>query len=91
VERPIELHRSFVRNYQKRIARNARLAAQYKARVKLFANGVRGAPLYDHALTESREGQRAFSVTGDVRVIYIETPTAVVFLDIGSHNQVYGK
>jgi mRNA-degrading endonuclease YafQ of YafQ-DinJ toxin-antitoxin module len=67
------------------------LAAQYEGRVKLFASGERGTPINDHALAGTKEGQRAFSITADVRVVYIETPTAIVFLDIGTHNQVYGK
>jgi mRNA-degrading endonuclease YafQ of YafQ-DinJ toxin-antitoxin module len=36
-------------------------------------------------------GLRAFSVSGDVRVIYYETDEAYVFTDVGTHAQVYGE
>ncbi len=33
---------------------------------------------------------RAFSVTGDIRIVYFEiNDESVLFLDIGTHNQVY--
>jgi len=35
------------------------------------------------------KGLRAFSVGGDLRVVYRETEEYYEFLDIGSHNQVY--
>lgn len=51
--------------------------------------GELGYPPHDHALTGKLTGKRAFSVAGDIRVIYVELEDAIVFLDIGSHNQVY--
>lgn len=90
-QRPIDLHRSFVKSYRKRIAKDAKLVGQYKIRVALFVQGVRDAPLNDHALTGKLIGKRAFSITSDIRVVYVETETTIVFVDIGTHNQVYGK
>ena len=37
------------------------------------------------------DGKRAFSITADIRVIYIETDDAIIFVDFGSHAQVYGN
>jgi len=48
-----------------------------------------GYPLHDHALTGKLAGKRAFSIAGDIRVIYVEFDDFIVFLDIGTHNQVY--
>lgn len=90
MQRPLELHRSFIKSYRKRVANNTKLAAQYKARVEMFLDGIRETPLNDHPLVGTKAGQRAFSITSDVRVVYIETETAIIFLDIGTHNQVYG-
>ena len=50
---------------------------------------VRDYPLDDHALIGSMKGLRAFSIGGDVRVVYREADEYYEFLDIGSHNQVY--
>jgi mRNA-degrading endonuclease YafQ of YafQ-DinJ toxin-antitoxin module len=86
----IEYHRLFLKHYQQRIAKDARLLRHYEARVTLFEAGERNAPLNDHALAGTKAGQRAFWVSGDIRVIYIELPDRYLFIDIGSHNQVYG-
>lgn len=51
--------------------------------------GKLGYPLHDHALTGKLAGKRAFSMAGDIRIIYIELEDSIVFLDIGTHNQVY--
>jgi len=46
--------------------------------------------LKDHPLTGKKQGLRAFSITGDVRIVYhFVSDDFVEFLDIGSHNQVY--
>lgn len=55
----------------------------------MFIAGQRSAPMNDHVLTGSLQGRRAFSISGDVRVIYIELEDKIIFLDIGTHNQVY--
>jgi addiction module RelE/StbE family toxin len=55
----------------------------------MFCDGVRREPLNDHPLTGKLKGLRAFSVGGDVRVVYQEAENYYLFLDIGSHNQVY--
>ena len=51
--------------------------------------GERGRPIYDHALTDKLAGKRAFSITGEIRAIYVELDDCIVLLDIGTHNQVY--
>jgi addiction module RelE/StbE family toxin len=80
-----------VRSYRKRTAKDAKLIAHYEARIALFVKGIRGVPLNDHALTGKLTGYRAFSITSDIRVVYVETAKAFVFMDIGTHNQVYGQ
>jgi len=55
----------------------------------MFLDGTRGYPLNDHALIGAMKGLRAFSVAGDLRVVYHETDDYYEFLDIGSHNQIY--
>jgi addiction module RelE/StbE family toxin len=90
MRKAIKRHRQFEKNFRKRIATDAKLLAQFEDRFRLFLEGVREAPINDHALTGQLAGYRAFSVSGDVRVIYIETEANIIFLDIGTHNQVYG-
>ena len=85
----IEPHRSFVKSYTKRIAKDEKLRKQYKVRLDMFIAGHRDAPLNDHPLTGDLLSRRSFSITGDIRVIYIELKDRIIFLDIGTDNQVY--
>ena len=85
----IEPHRSFVKSYAKRIANDEKLRKQYEARLDMFIAGQRDAPINDHPLTGDLQGRRSFSITADIRVIYIEMEDNIIFLDIGTHNQVY--
>jgi addiction module RelE/StbE family toxin len=85
----IELHRSFVKSYAKRIAKDAKLCTQYERRVDMFIAGLRATPINDHVLTGDLQGRRAFSVTANIRVVYIEFEDKIIFLDVGTHNQVY--
>jgi addiction module RelE/StbE family toxin len=85
----IEVHHSFVKSYTKRIAKEEKLSKQYDKRVDMFIAGHRDVPINDHALTGDLQGRRAFSITSDIRVVYIELEDKIIFLDVGSHNQVY--
>jgi addiction module RelE/StbE family toxin len=91
MEKLLRRHRQFERNFGKRIAKDAKLVAKFEDRLAMFVRGVRGAPINDHPLTGHLSGRRAFSVTADIRVVYVETETAILFVDIGTHNQVYGQ
>jgi addiction module RelE/StbE family toxin len=85
----IELHHSFVKSYSKRIAKDEKLSKQYDKRINMFITGHRDAPINDHALTGDMQGRRAFSITGDIRVVYIEFEDKIIFIDVGTHSQVY--
>lgn len=87
--KPIKRDRTFEKHFKQRIGSNEKLVNQFKKRLILFMAGELGYPLYDHALTGKLVGKRAFSVAGDIRVIYVELEDSIVFLDVGSHNQVY--
>lgn len=85
----IKRHKTFEKHFKQRISPNKNLADKFKTRLAQFMAGELGHPLNDHALTGKLTGRRAFSIAGDIRVIYIELEDMTVFLDIGSHNQVY--
>lgn len=87
--KPIKRDKTFEKHFKQRISPNEKLRNQFKERLTLFMAGEQGHPLHDHALTGKLAGKRAFSVAGDIRVIYIELKDAIIFLDVGSHNQVY--
>ncbi len=87
--KPIRLTKGFEKHYKQRIAPIKNLRGVYVVRVSAFQNGELGYPLDDHALKGRLKGKRAFSIAGDVRVVYEETDDAIIFIDVGSHNQVY--
>ena len=67
------------------------MLARYKERVELFTKDRTDPLLNDHKLRGKLEGFRAFNITGDIRVVYFERgQNYYVFLDIGSHPQIYG-
>ena len=63
----------------------------FSRRLRLFKENSNYPLLRDHQLTGKLEGYRAFSITGDIRVIYYIHQNTAYFIDIGTHNQVYVK
>lgn len=87
----IHFTKDFKKAYQKRIQSNANLNKRFEDRYDLFESDPTNPILKDHELTGKLQGHRAFSVTGDVRVVYYIFKATCYFIDIGTHNQVYGK
>lgn len=85
----IERRPQFSKHFRSRITPNKNLKERFDERLRLFAAWERGKPLNDHPLGGKLKGLRAFSIAGDIRVVYKETETTYIFLDVGSHNQVY--
>jgi mRNA-degrading endonuclease YafQ of YafQ-DinJ toxin-antitoxin module len=45
----------------------------------------------DHALRGVLQGKRAFSVTDEYRIVYLERTDYYLFIDVGTHEQVYRR
>lgn len=85
----VRFDKKFIKNFKRRMSADKKLSDQSDERFNLFEQGVRDYPLNDHALKGKLQGFRAFSVSGDIRVVYVETEEFYIFKDVGSHNQVY--
>lgn len=86
----IDLHPSYKKSYKKRITNNYNLNSKTVARVKLFQQDPTNPLLKDHQLQGEKSNLRAFWITGDIRIVYLPvSKDYVIFIDIGSHNQVY--
>jgi len=83
--------KDFKKTYQKRIQSNKNLVRRFEKRYDLFESDPTNLILKDHELAGKLQGHRAFSVTGDIRVVYYIFEDICYFIDIGTHNQVYGK
>ena len=82
--------KTFKKHSTKRIIVGSSLEKKLRQRIAQFIADRTDPILYDHALGGQKSGLRAFSIAGDVRVVYYQLPEDVfVFVDIGSHNQVY--
>lgn len=87
----ITYSRIFLRNMKKRLQNNRKLQEQFQKRVNMFLSDRSSLVLKDHALVGSLKGYRAFSLSGDWRIVYkLIDDENVVFYDIGTHTQVYG-
>jgi addiction module RelE/StbE family toxin len=86
----VQYSRKFLKNLKKRILPSPALSVKFDTRVSLFTANPANPILRDHVLSGSKVGLQAFSITGDIRVVYkTEAEGIVTFLDIGTHNQVY--
>lgn len=86
----IELHPSFKKAYQKRIAINQKLVTKLRERLKLFQRDPTYPILKDHPLKGEKINLRAFSVMGNIRIVYLPiSENHVILLDIGGHSQFY--
>ncbi|OGJ51123.1 hypothetical protein A2335_02245 [Candidatus Peregrinibacteria bacterium RIFOXYB2_FULL_32_7] len=80
-------HKDFQKDFKK-LSRNFRLL--FNKKFLIFVENPDCVFLKDHALKGRLEGRRAFSATGDIRVVYRYVEEDIVMLlRIGSHNQVY--
>ncbi len=85
----IQQHKQFIKHYQTRIAAHPNLVIRFKERLTLFITDKNNSLLKDHQLTGKKSSYRAFSITGDIRVIYKVENNIIRLYDIGTHNQVY--
>jgi addiction module RelE/StbE family toxin len=89
LKKPINYHKKFLKAYLKLIKASPKLKETIKLRLNLFMEDKSNFLLKDHALIGEMKDLRSFSVTGDIRIIYVEYQDLIVLVDIGTHNQVY--
>ena len=85
----IQYHREFLKSYKKRVTPYPKLELQFKKQLEKLILNPNDPSLRDHKLIGKRKNFRSFSVSGDIRVIYLIVENSIWLYDIGSHNQVY--
>jgi addiction module RelE/StbE family toxin len=86
----LEMHKTFLVSLRKRVLPKKALCVRFRERLEMFESDCTDPVLKDHSLVGKKSGYRAFSVTGDVRVVYkMKDGDTALLVDIGSHNQVY--
>lgn len=67
-----------------------KIQVKFGERIDLLIKNQRDSKLKIHPLKGNMVGYRAFSVTGDYRVIYkVMSTESIKLIDIGTHSQVY--
>lgn len=82
-------HKIFLKHYQKRIVPVHSIDQAFQRRLESFLLDSSHPLLKDHKLVGVKADYRAFSVTGDIRVVYQRVGDVVILYDIGTHAQVY--
>lgn len=84
-----EATHNFLKKFKRRFSHQPKIREKFIERTKMFAENPQNPFLQDHPLKGKKIGLRAFSVSGDIRVVYYIYNNTAYFLDIGTHNQVY--
>lgn len=84
----IRFHKNFEKKFKKL---PPELKKKTVSAIEIFMKNPTDPTLRNHQLKGLMKGKRAFSVTGDVRIIFeeIDGYVLVIMLDVGTHNQVY--
>ena len=80
----------FKRSYRKRVKKNEELRRRFWRRMEAFLTNPFSPQLRAHKLSGKLEGQWAFSIDDDCRVVFeFIGEDRVLLIDIGSHDEVY--
>ena len=84
----IKYHKNFEKRFKKL---DKKLREKVTEKIGIFIKTPLAKELYNHPLTGNMARKRAFSVTGNYRVVFeeIDDYVLVIMLDVGTHNQVY--
>jgi addiction module RelE/StbE family toxin len=81
---------SFKRAFKKRVAGNANAEARFWERVEAFKSNPFDPKLRTHRLSGKLKDLWGFSIEYDLRVVFYFADTQrAVFVDIGTHTEVY--
>jgi len=86
----ISFYPSFIRAYKKRLKNNSILEKKFNEKLEIFKQNPFDTSLKTHKLTGQMNELYSFSIDFNCRIVFsFYTSTKVIFLDIGSHDDVY--
>ena len=85
----IKYYKDFQKHFKERILPNKNLYQRFNEKIELFIEFPNDPILKNHKLIGKKSQFRAFSITGDIRVVYYKGEDFIYLIDVGSHNQVY--
>lgn len=84
----IDYHRHFRKQYRKF---PQKIQKKFNQKLLLFESNPFLPMLNNHTLAGKYAGQRSIDITGDIRAIYEINGNIIIFLQIGTHHDLYGK
>jgi mRNA-degrading endonuclease YafQ of YafQ-DinJ toxin-antitoxin module len=83
---------AYLQSLSELLEKKPELAEEIDNRVDWFKRNPNDTRLRNHELIKRMKGKWAFSIDGDVRIVYRwKGKNEVEFLAIGGHGKVYGK
>lgn len=80
----------FARNFLKKLDKSPeKIRERFEERLSLFEINPFASELNNHSLKGELAGRRSINITGDWRAIFKEFDDGIIFLDIGTHSQLY--
>jgi len=86
----IYLSRDFIKRYKKLVKHNPKLKEKIKKRLELLKNNLNHPLLKLHKLKGKRVEDWSISIETDMRMVFTYVKDGILFVDIGSHDEVYG-
>lgn len=81
---------SFKRSYKRKVAPGSEREARFRSKTGVFMNDPFDSALKTHKLSGKLKDYWSFSIEYDLRVIfYFEDAETAVFVDLGTHKEVY--
>ena len=82
-----EYHKNFRKQFDKL---SIKIQDKFEEKLDLFLQNMFHPLLNNHSLTGKYEGCRSINITGNIRAIfYLKTESGIVFINIGSHPELY--
>ena len=82
-----EYHKNFRKQFDKL---SIKIQDKFEEKLDLFLQNMFHPLLNNHSLTGEYEGCRSINITGNIRAIfYLKTESDIVFINIGSHPELY--
>jgi len=82
----IEYHKDFKKQFKKL---PSKIKLKFSERLELFLQNPFHALLNIYPLKGEWVSQKSINITRDYRAIYLENVNKIIFLEIGTHSQLY--
>jgi len=86
----IAFENSFKRSYRRKVLGNEERQKRFKQKLTLFQNNPFESSLRTHKLSGKLQELWSFSIEYDLRIVfYFADENKAVFIDIGTHDEIY--